>query len=148
MLGISRQTDYATRLVLHLAALEPGTQVAIAEIARLRQLPIPFVRRLVGQLVKAGLISSCRGSGGGVRLARPAHEISLLDVVQAIEGAVALNHCVDNPEACVMADHCPGNSAWTGVTRALAENLQAIRFDELAAGPTGHVAAHVHAHAH
>lgn len=147
MLGISRQTDYATRLVLHLAALEPGTQVAIAEISRVRHLPIPFVRRLVGQLVKAGLLSSCRGSGGGVRLARPAHDISLLDVVQAIEGQIALNHCVDNPEACVMADHCPGNSAWTGVTRALSQNLADIRFDALARSSRGHVAAHVHVHA-
>jgi Rrf2 family protein len=148
MLGISRQTDYATRLVLHLASLEPGTQVAIAEIARIRHLPIPFVRRLVGQLVKAGLLTSCRGSGGGVRLSRPSHDISLLDVVQAIEGAIALNHCVDHPEACVMADHCPGTGAWTGVTRALVANLAAIRFDTLASDPIGHLAAHAQVHAH
>ena len=147
MLGISRQTDYATRLVLHLACLEPGAQVAIAEIARVRKLPIPFVRRLVGLLVKAGLLSSCRGSGGGVRLARDAKDISLLNVVEAIEGQVALNHCVDNPEACVMAEHCPGHDAWTGVTRALAANLASIRFDTLARDPLGHLAAHAQAHA-
>ena len=146
MLGISRQTDYATRLVLHLASLEPGTQVAIAEISRIRRLPIPFVRRLVGQLVKAGLITSSRGSGGGVRLARPAAEITLLDVVQAIEGAIALNHCVDHPEACVLAEHCPGNRAWTGITRALEANLSAIRFDALARGSEGHQAAHARLH--
>ena len=64
MIGISRQTDYAARLVLHLAALEPETQVSIAEISKLRLLPVAFVRRLVGSLVKAGVLLTARGSGG------------------------------------------------------------------------------------
>jgi Rrf2 family protein len=146
MLGISRQTDYATRLVLHLACLEPGTQVPIAEISRLRLLPVPFVRRLVGQLVKVGLLLSTRGSGGGVRLARPARDISLLDVVEAIEGTIALNHCVGDGDACVLSEHCPGQSAWTGATRALVQHLASVRFDALASGPDGHRAAHAGVH--
>ncbi len=148
MLGISRQTDYATRLVLHLACLEPGTQVAIAEISRLRLLPVPFVRRLVGQLVKVGLLASTRGAGGGVRLAKPAKDISLLDVVRAIEGDVALNQCVNNLEACVLAEHCPGQSAWAGATRVLVQHLASVRFDVLALGPDGHRAAHAGVHSH
>lgn len=137
MLGISRQTDYATRLVLHLACLEPGAQVSIAEISRVRQLPVPFVRRLVGLLVKVGVLSSTRGSGGGVRLARPARAISLLDVVQAIEGEIALNLCVGAQQGCALSNDCPGHSAWTGATRVLVEHLASVRFDALACGPDG-----------
>ena len=148
MLGISRQTDYATRLVLHLACLEPGTQVAIAEIAKVRLLPVPFVRRLVGLLVKEGLVSSSRGSGGGVRLARPAQEISLLDVVQAIEGPVALNHCVGSPQDCGLSEHCPGHSAWTGATQLLTQHLASVRFDVLARCADGHRPAQLGIHAH
>jgi Rrf2 family protein len=122
--------------------------VAIAEISRLRLLPVPFVRRLVGQLVKVGLLTSTRGSGGGVRLARPAREISLLDVVQAIEGTIALNHCVGNETVCVLSEHCPGQSAWTGATQALVQHLASVRFDALAAGPEGHRAAHANLHTH
>lgn len=142
MLSISRQTDYATRLVLHLACLEPGTQVPIAEISRLRLLPIPFVRRLVGLLVKVGVLSSTRGSGGGVRLARAPQDISLLDIVEAIEGELALNLCVGNRKACVLAEGCPGQDAWAGATRVLAQHLASVRFDTLANEPDGHRAAH------
>jgi len=142
MLGISRQTDYATRLVLHLACLEPGAQVAIAEIARLRLLPVPFVRRLVGLLVKVNVLSSTRGAGGGVRLARHPSEISLLDVVQAIEGPIALNQCVGAPKFCVLSEGCPGHGAWTTATQVLVQHLASVRFDTLANGPEGHRVAH------
>jgi Rrf2 family protein len=142
MLGISRQTDYATRLVLHLACLEPGTQVSIAEISRFQLLPVPFVRRMVGLLIKDGILKSSRGSGGGIRLAKPARDISLLDVVQAVEGTIALNQCVGNSKACVMGDSCPGQTAWTGATRALVGHLGSVRFDVLAQAPQGHTLAH------
>ena len=72
MIGISRQSDYAARLVLHLACLEPGTRVSIPEISKTRLLPAPFTRRLVGSLVKAGILQTLRGTGGGISLARPA----------------------------------------------------------------------------
>jgi len=142
MLGISRETDYATRVVLHLACLDPGARVSIAEISRLRLLPVPFVRRMVGRLVKVGVLRSSRGSGGGVSLARPAADISLLDVVEATEGAIALNICVASRKACVLAEACPGHDAWSAATRVLVQHLASVRFDALATGPAGHQAAH------
>ncbi len=132
MIGIARQTDYAARVVLHLACLEPGAQVTVAEIAKKRLLPAPFVRRVVGKLVAAGILATMRGMGGGVRLARPASEISLLDVVAALEGGITLNRCVDNPKACPLAAACPVQRAWTDATRQLEATLAAVRFDQLA----------------
>jgi len=142
MVGISRQTDYAVRVVLHLACLDVGAQVSIAEISESRHLPMPFVRRLIKPLVDSGILASARGSSGGIRLARPAAEISLLEVVAAMEGGMALNHCADEGKGCPLADGCPVHSVWTGATRILEDHLAGIRFDALAVGPNGHVVAH------
>lgn len=147
MLGISRRTDYAARLVLHLACLPEGTQVSIRQIADQRLLPVAFVRRLVAELVSAGILRTTRGANGGVSLARPASAISLLELVQTMEGGIVLNHCVDEPKACPLSAFCPVQNAWTGATRALEENLASVRFDALARGTEGHLGAHRGAHA-
>ena len=62
MLQIARHTDYASRIVLHLACLGPGAQASIAEIAEQRMLPAYFVRRLIGKLVQGGILATSRGS--------------------------------------------------------------------------------------
>jgi Rrf2 family protein len=142
MLQIARHTDYAARIVLHLACLDEGQQASIAEIAKQRLLPAPFVRRLIGKLVKGGILATVRGSGGGIRLGRPASEISLLDLVRVMEGPIALNHCVDNDHACPFTTQCPVQTAWTDATRVLEAQLATTRFDVLATGPEGHKAAH------
>lgn len=146
MLGISRQTDYAVRVVLHLACLEAGAQVSIAEISEARGLPVPFVRRLIKPLLLRGILASSRGSSGGIRLGKPAGEISLLDVVAAMEGGMALNHCVDEHVGCPLADACPVHSVWDSATRVLERHLAGVRFDALAIGPNGHVVAHQRLH--
>lgn len=146
MLGISRQTDYAVRVVLHLACLEKGAQVSIAEISESRALPMPFVRRLIKPLVTRGILVSARGSSGGIRLARPAGEISLLEVVNAMEGGMALNHCADADKGCPLSRACPVQSVWVGATRVLENHLDQVHFDALAIGPEGHVVAHQRLH--
>ena len=143
MLGISRQTDYAARVVLHLACLPPGAKVPIADIAKHRMLPLDFVRRIVGDLVKAGVLSTSRGSGGGVSLARSAADISLGEVVHAMEGGVALNHCVSDRRVCPLASGCPVQSVWVGATQVLDEYLASVRFDTLARRNDGHQPAHL-----
>lgn len=141
MIGISRHTDYAARIVLHLSCLPEGTQVTAAQIARQRRLPPPFVRRIVANLGAAGIVRTTRGSGGGVALARPPAAISLLDIVRAMEGGVDLNVCVGTPSACPMAQACPVHRTWTKLTRSLEAEMAAVRFDQLA-DPLEHRVAH------
>jgi len=143
MLSIGRHTDYAARLVLHLASLGDDVQVTIREVAEQRELPMPFVRRLVSQLTQANILTTVRGSGGGIRLARPAAEISLLDIVEAMEGGVTLNRCVHGAQGCPLAGRCPIHCIWDAANRTLKESLSAARFDVLARTPE-HVAAHRH----
>jgi len=143
MLGISRQTDYAARVVLHLACLAPGARVPIADIAKHRMLPLEFVRRIVGELVKAGILATSRGSGGGVSLARPAADLSLGEVVQAMEGGIALNHCVSDRRVCPLAAACPVQSVWVDATQVLGDYLASVRFDTLARRSEAHQPAHL-----
>jgi Rrf2 family protein len=132
MIGIGRHTDYATRIVLHLSMLEEGTKITAEEVARKRLLPRAFVRRIVRRLGEAGILRTIRGAGGGISLARPPSKISLFDIVQAMEGSLVLNACVDNPDACPLAVLCPVQTAWTGITEQLADSLKSVRFDRLA----------------
>jgi Rrf2 family protein len=142
MLQIARHTDYAARIVLHLACLGEGAQASIAEIAEQRMLPAFFVRRLIGKLVQGGILVTSRGAAGGIRLARPAAEITLLDLVQVMEGPIALNHCLDSDHTCPFATTCPVQSVWTDAARAMESVLAAARFDTLATGTAGHQLAH------
>jgi Rrf2 family protein len=142
MIGISRQTDYAARLVLHLACLEPGVRVSIPEIARTRLLPAPFTRRLIALLIRAGILQTTRGTHGGVSLARPAPEISLLDILEALEGGVVLNDCLAGGEPCVFGPGCTVQRAWGRASTLLRDHLASVTFDQLASGSLHPRAAH------
>jgi Rrf2 family protein len=132
MLSISRQTDYASRVILHLAMLPPGERVTAQDIAEHRLIPPALVRRVITQLANAGLLTTARGSNGGLSLARPASEISLLDVVQAMEGPLALNACAINPQACPLMQACSVHQVWVEAREALMAKLSQSTFDELA----------------
>ena len=132
MIGISRQTDYACRILLHLAMHEPGGRLTAREIGAQRLIPQSLVRKIVTQLSVAGLVKTTRGSDGGIVLARPAGEISLLDVVQAMEGPVALNACVVDPQACPLMAICSVHEAWAVACATLVAGLSEATFDRLA----------------
>ena len=103
---VTRQADYAVRAVLYLAQLKPGQRVSTAEVSRAQRIPLTFLAKIVAQLGPAGVLRTTRGAHGGIWLARPAEALSLLEVVEAIDGPLALNACVLSPEACELADHC------------------------------------------
>jgi len=132
LISISRQTDYACRVILHLAILPPGERVTAQDIAERRLIPRAFVRRVITQLANAGLLTTTRGVNGGLTLARPPSEISLLDVVQATEGPLALNACVVNPQACPLMPVCSVHEAWVHARDGLAAELSDATFDRLA----------------
>lgn len=142
MLSIRRETDYAVRTVLHLATIGDGVQVQVRDVAAQRLLPLSFVRRIVAQLRGAGILTTTRGMGGGIQLARPASEISLLDVVRAMEGELALNQCLDADHTCPLAGSCPAHNAWADATAVLEAHLATVHFDALAGRRGAHVTAH------
>lgn len=141
MLSVTRHTDYAVRIVLHLSALPEGRLLSIAEIALSRALPVPFVRRIVSLLAEEGVLRTVRGPGGGVALARPSSEITMLDVVTAMEGPLCPSPCIEKPAGCPFGKNCPARGVWTEAARVLENHLRSVRFSELAEAP-GHRRAH------
>jgi len=132
VLTISRETDYAARVILHLALQPTGSRSTARQIAELRIIPRALVRRIVTRLATAGLITTARGGDGGITLARPPTEITLLEVVEALEGPVALNICTVEPNICPLMPACTVHEAWVDIRDTLRANLARITFAALA----------------
>jgi Rrf2 family protein len=138
---ITRQADYAVRAVLYLARLGPDHRAATSAIAKDQSIPPSFLAKIVSQLSVAGLLQTSRGARGGVSLARPAEEISLLEVVEAIDGPILLNECVANNGNCEFRDSCPMRPIWVETQANLVGRLNAATFDGLIAETPQTVAA-------
>ena len=134
---ITRQADYAVRAVLYLAQREPGARISTGQIAREQNIPLTFLAKIVSQLSAAGVLHTTRGARGGVALARPATEISLLEIVEAIDGPVMLNQCAVDPDQCPMGDECLVRSVWCEAQVDLVKRLSQTKFGQLV-GANGH----------
>jgi Rrf2 family protein len=129
---ITRQADYAVRAVHYLAQLEPAQRAATSQIAQEQRIPPSFLAKIVSQLSVAGLLQTSRGARGGVSLARSPEEISLLDVVEAIDGPILLNECVsDNGSSCNFGDDCPMRPVWCEAQAELVARLRSTSFAHL-----------------
>src|SRR5215510_8636299 len=109
---ITHQADYATRVILHLARAQKDKLITTNEIARGQNIPSSFLAKIISQLSIAGLLYTSRGAHGGVKLARPPKQITLLEVIEAIDGPIQLNHCVGKKYICSFEENCPIRSVW------------------------------------
>ncbi len=128
---ITRQADYAIRAVLYLAQLGPEQRAATSVVAQEKRIPPSFLAKIISQLSIAGLLHTSRGARGGVSLARHPKDISLLDVVEAIDGPILLNECVSDAGNCVFEDECPLHPIWKEAQMQLVERLRNTHFDQL-----------------
>jgi Rrf2 family protein len=128
---ITRQADYAVRAVLFLTNLEENERVATSTIAEKQHIPPSFLAKIISQLSIAGLLHTSRGARGGVTLAREARDISLLDVVEAIDGPIQLNECVGDSGTCSFEDDCLMKSAWCGAQEDLVKRLKGTNFSDM-----------------
>lgn len=133
--------EYAIRAMLHLSARPFGTMVSISTVSDEWNIPQSFLRKISAHLAKARLIITQRGIGGGLSLARPAEEITILDVMEAIEGPLSLNKCLINPQVCSRSSWCAVHGLWSEGQEKLKETLRSrslaelARLTGLAAGP-------------
>jgi Rrf2 family protein len=125
---ITRQADYALRAMLYLAQLEPNQRAATSQIAEEQRIPPSFLAKIISQLSIAGLIHTSRGARGGVSLARPPEGISVLEVVEAIDGPIALNECSQSPGGCPFGENCPLRSLWCDTQTELVDKLRKTTF--------------------
>jgi len=129
---ITRQADYAVRTVLYLAGVENGDRAPTSKIAQLQRIPSSFLAKIVSQLSVAGIVQTSRGARGGVALAREAKDISLLNVVEAIDGPITLNECVADPSMCAFGDQCVVHDVWCQAQAELVRHLARSDFATLA----------------
>lgn len=129
---ITRQADYAVRAVLYLAGLNNGGRAPTSLIAREQRIPPSFLAKIVSQLSVAGVVQTSRGARGGVSLARESDTISLLEVIEAIDGPITLNECVTDPKACPFGDECTVNKVWCDAQAKLVAQLSSTNFATLA----------------
>ena len=126
---ITRQADYAVRAVHYLAQLGIEQRAATSQIAQEQRIPPSFLAKIVSQLSVAGLLQTSRGARGGVSLARSPEQISLLEVVEAIDGPIYLNECVaDNGSSCIFGEDCPMQPVWCEAQAQLVKTLKATSF--------------------
>ncbi len=134
MLRISRLTDYATLALAHLARTPKAAQPA-AELARQTHVSLPTVSKLLKTLAKAGLVRSFRGPKGGYTLARQAEHISAAQIIDAIEGPVAITKCsLENSDCCIQS-FCTIGQNWQHINRTIRNALERVSLAKLASAP-------------
>ncbi len=132
---LSHLADYAVVLMTAAARRPAGERLSATELAGETGVPLPTAQKLMGQLAGSGLLSSVRGAGGGFALARAAGDINLADIIEAIEGPIAMTQCSGSDEAsdCALDAHCRVKGHMGMVSTAVRGALGAVSLQQLCA---------------
>jgi FeS assembly SUF system regulator len=132
VIRLSKLADYGIVMMTHMAR-DAGRQQTAPEIAARSHLPLPMASKILKALAHAGLLVSHRGVKGGYGLGRPAHAISVADIIVALEGPIALTACIEHgPGECEIEALCPARANWQRINRAIREALEGITLMEMA----------------
>ena len=134
MLRVTRLTDYAT-IVLTALADSPIRVHSAAELAERSHLELPTVSKVLKPLARAGLIRSFRGPTGGYRLARTPQEISLIEIVEAIEGRLGMTECSGDHGGCEHEPHCGVQGHWRRINDVISDTLAGMSLAEMLPKP-------------
>jgi Rrf2 family protein len=135
----STKAEYGVRVMAHLANRNGAAPVSLAEIAEAERLPLAYLEHLAARLRRAELVESRRGARGGYNLARPAGEITMAEIVEALEGGIAPVECIGADESGAIvctreadgAHACPTKPMWARVHAAIVGTLEEMTLDEL-----------------
>lgn len=130
MLKVNKLTDYA---VVVLCDLLRGDRLrSAADLAQSSGVPLPTVSKILKQLARTGLLQSARGVNGGYGFARPPEGISMAEVIEALEGPIAVTGCVeDSADSCEFVHQCPMNGHWNAVNVAIRKSLDEVRLIDM-----------------
>ncbi len=132
---LSRQADYAVRAMVELASHANEQRVQTRDIAHRQQIPIALLPRIIASLSRAQLIRTYRGNRGGIALARPASQTSLLDVIEAVDGPICLNRCTYEPSRCDRDHFCRVHPVWRQAQSYLHQLLGGTKLTDLVVVP-------------
>jgi len=128
---ITRATEYAIRTIIYLAKHPKGEIVLKKDICRTQEVTPAFLTKILQPLIKAGIVSSQRGVGGGFLLSRSAEEITLLDILEAEEGSLHLNHCLVEKGMCQRDNLCSAHQVWEEAQSSMVSVLKKYSIAEL-----------------
>lgn len=131
MIRLTKAGEYGLRAVRYLVENIDEDRISIGDISESKNIPEPFLRKLFKPLVQQGIINSTRGVSGGVRLARDPKEITVLEVVEALEGPLALNECLLEDSACEFLSECGMHNVWDEAQSAMAKVLRSKNLTDL-----------------
>lgn len=134
MLRVTKLTDYAT-VVLTVLAARPDDVLSASELAERAGLEAPTVSKLLKPLAQAGLVEGFRGANGGYRLARAADQISLIEIVEALEGPLGMTECSAHAGTCGIEDHCGVRANWRHINDVVAQALRSVTLAQMLAPP-------------
>ena len=129
MFQITRRADYALRIMLELGSRSDGVPIPTHEIAEYADVPIAFMRKIVADLARANLLQTLKGPQGGLTLNRPLGSINMLQIVEAVEGPVYVNICIQDPEECERQPVCPGFGFWKRLQADIVNRLSNATLD-------------------
>jgi|GEM_PF-241021 len=128
IMQITKQADYALRAMMYLAKIDSTQRASTSQIAKEQHIPASFLAKIISQLSIAGLINTSRGARGGVSLARKPEEVTILEVVEAIDGPILINECTISTYACPFGEDCVLQPLWCEVQGQLVEKLRITTF--------------------
>jgi len=134
-LQLTRGGEYAVRAMTYLARFPEGHVASLHDIGQAQDIPASFLAKILQSLVRSGLAVSQRGAHGGFALARPATDISMRDVIEAVDGPIALNQCVLGPDECSRSADCGMHQAWLRAQEQLMDVLDSVTLSTLAPQP-------------
>jgi FeS assembly SUF system regulator len=134
MLRVTKLTDYAS-VVLTVLAREPEAVLSATGLAERAGLEPPTVAKVLKPLAQAGLVDAFRGASGGYRLARPPAEISLIEIVEAIEGPLGMTECSIHAGACGIERSCTARANWRRINDVVGDALRGVSLAEMVSRP-------------
>lgn len=137
MLRVTKLTDYAS-VVLTVLASDPDTVLSASGLAERAGLETPTVAKLLKPLAQAGLVEAFRGVNGGYRLARNAADISLVEIVEAMEGPLGMTECSVHAGACGIESSCSARANWRRINDVVADALRSVSLAEMVAPQSPH----------
>lgn len=132
MMRINRRTDYAVRVMLALAKKPFGTRLSTEMIKDSMLVPRAFLQRIIADLSRAELIVTFPGPNGGLQLSRPAEDINLRQIWEAIEGPLLVSECLQSPHDCPLSAQCPVRGRWGRLQHLMVEELESTGLNQLA----------------